>query len=141
MVPTQILGWEVKYNGITLKVEIVACLGDTLTVFEDKLHAIELGLRKMFSGGYEKRLINILSDCKDSILAISVVGIRSKLMVLECLNVLKSFTCHNKFTWVWGHTGIVGMKLLEEGQQHIHASTQSPYKILSYKFLTKHSGL
>lgn len=95
----------------------------------------------MFSGGYEKRLINILSNSKDSILAISVVGIRSKLMVLECLNVLKSFTCHNKFTWVWGHTGIVGMKLLEEGQQHIHASTQSPYKIRSYKFLTKHSGL
>lgn len=54
------------------------------TVFERKLHTIELCLRELPNKEYKQHIVYILSDSIASLLAISAEEIKSKL-ALECL--------------------------------------------------------
>lgn len=78
---------ESSVYGIKPKLEVVASLGNTCTVFQAEVHAIELCLRELLNKVHRKRLITILSaDNKASTLPFTTLEIKSKL-VSECLNV------------------------------------------------------
>ena len=91
------------------RVEIVAALGCTSTVFQAEVHAIELCVREIIDRGYRDRIIYILSDSRAALSAIGSCEVRSRL-VWDCIVVIGSAARHNRITFVWvpGHSGIEG---------------------------------